>query len=508
MSTQVDTFGRPAIPTPVTGWRRLFGDWLLVGSATTVCHALGAVTALLLRMFLSPAQMGVWQALKLFLSYGNYANLGISKGAAREFNVALGHGHTDSARHGLNLAFAVNTISSLVYATVLLTVAAWIALDTGGRQGTTWAIGLAVVAALAVLSRYVTFHVTILRNAQAFAATSQLSLLEAVATLAIAAPATWLWGLPGLYGGTLGVLLVSLVFVRRHRVADLHFAWEWPEIRRLVGIGGPILLAGALSSLLRSLDKLMLLSYLGDGAYQLGCYSAALLVSTQLFGLGNMLSMVAAPRYGEIFGRTGSRRQTAQLAAQTTDLHAAAIVLPAGWAMVVAGPLLAWLLPDYRAGLPALPWLATGVVALVVAMPANRYLVAVDQQRRALFAVAVATGAATLGNHVALQRGLGLEGVAAATAGAYALFFVVQVAASLWPVLGWPSRLRYLGMLALAVGPTLAVAWHFSLQDSPATVSPATVVGHAVIVTLVWVCCMAIGWQQGHWRAYMKRTEN
>ena len=55
---------------------------------------LGAVTSLLLRMLLSPAQMGIWQAVKLLLSYGNYANLGISKGAAREYTVALGHGDT------------------------------------------------------------------------------------------------------------------------------------------------------------------------------------------------------------------------------------------------------------------------------------------------------------------------------------------------------------------------------------------------------------------------------
>ena len=75
---------------PVSGWRRVFGDALRVGGATTVGHLLGAATSLLLRMFLDPAQMGLWQGLKLYLSYGNYANLGISKAAARELTLARG----------------------------------------------------------------------------------------------------------------------------------------------------------------------------------------------------------------------------------------------------------------------------------------------------------------------------------------------------------------------------------------------------------------------------------
>ena len=102
MATRTETLRPTPIAAPLSGWRRMLGDWLLVGSATAVCHVLGAATSLLLRMLLSPAQMGIWQALKLLLSYGNYANLGISKGAAREFNVALGSGQTAAARRASN----------------------------------------------------------------------------------------------------------------------------------------------------------------------------------------------------------------------------------------------------------------------------------------------------------------------------------------------------------------------------------------------------------------------
>jgi len=506
VSTRVETFRPTPMAAPISGWRRMFRDWLLVGSATTVCHLLGAVTSLLLRLLLSPAQVGIWQALKLLLGYGNYANLGISKGAAREFNVALGAGDTAAARQGLHLAFTVNTLSSLLYAAVLLGVGLWIAAGSGGVWAGPWAVGLAAVGVLAVLGRYVTFHVTILRTKQAFTTTSQLAILEAVLTLAVCGPAAWCWGLPGLYGGTLAVMLGSLLFVQYHAGAALRFAWHTAEIRRLIGIGAPILLAGATASLLRSLDKLMILAYLSDREFQLGCYSLALMVTAQLYGLGNMLATVTGPRYGETYGRSGDRRTVARLAARASELHAAAMSLPAAMAVLVAPPLLRWLLPDYQTGLPPLVWLVPGVVALALALPCSQYLVAVGRQRRALAAVLIATAAAALGNHLALQAGYGLIGVAVATAIGYTVYFVFVAAVSIWIELDGRQRLRYVAMLALALGPTVALAVFLQQSSPDANADWTTMLARIAAVTAVWGITVAVGWHHGGWREELNRN--
>ncbi|MBN2473489.1 MAG: lipopolysaccharide biosynthesis protein [Pirellulales bacterium] len=482
---------------PTSGWRRVFGDWATVGSATAVCHGLGAATSLLLRMLLSPAQMGIWQALKLFLGYGNYANLGISKGAAREYNIALGAGNADLARRGLNLAYAVNTLSSLGYAAVLLGAAFWIAASGADTWTGTWATGLMVIAGLAVLGRYVTFHVTILRTRQAFATTSRLAILEAALTLAVCVPGAWYGGLPGLYAGTMVVMLGSLLFVRRRAAVALHWAWDVAEVRRLIAIGAPILLAGAVATLFRSLDKLMILAYLSDREFQLGCYSLALMVTGQLFGLGNMLSTVTGPRYGEKYGETGDRRVVARLVARCGELHAAAMALPAALALVLAPPVLGRLLPDYQTGLPPLLWLVPGAVLSALALPASQYLVAVGRQRRALVGVLIATGVAAVGNHVALSGGYGLVGVAVATACGYAVYFVLIVGVSFWIELDAADRFRYVASLLLALGPTLATAvclersWPVAETDWRAT---AAKIG---VVTLVWVWSVALGWRRG-----------
>src|SRR5690606_5329029 len=113
------------------------------------------------------------------------------------------------------------------------------------------------------------------------------------------------FGLPGLYAAVALVMASTIWYLLRQPPVGLQWAWDGGEIRRMIGIGGPILLAGIASSLFRSLDKLMILGYLSEKEYQLGCYSLGLMVCTQVYGVANKLSGVMSPRYGEAFGRTG-----------------------------------------------------------------------------------------------------------------------------------------------------------------------------------------------------------
>ncbi len=442
-------------PTPVTGWRKLLADMATVSAATLACQAIGVVTSLLLRVALSPAQMGVWQGLKLLLGYANYANLGISKGAARELTIACGRGDPAAAERGLDLAFTFNTLTSLIYAGGLLATAGWTAFQSGANA---WSIGLAALALLVVLQRHLTFHVTVLRCRQAFALTAQLTLIEAVLTLALAGLAAWRWGLPGLYTGTSLVLLATLAVIRWQGVRPFRWAWDAPEIRRLVAIGGPILAGSVVTTLFQSLDKLMILGWSEDRAFTLGCYSTSLLVTGQVYGLANMLSIAMLPRYGEMFGRSGCRRQTARLAARFSEMLAATTTIAAIGALLIGAPLLARWLPDYRPGLAPLAYLMPGVVAWAMVLPLNQYLVAVGHERRALIPLVFAAALAAGGDYLALRAGYGLVGVAIATSLAYAGCYGLTLAISFWPQLAAADRRRYLCVHALALASVLAAA--------------------------------------------------
>ncbi|MBN2023646.1 MAG: lipopolysaccharide biosynthesis protein [Pirellulales bacterium] len=503
MSTQAldaTPLAPPRAVAPVTGWRRVLGDWLLVGRATVVCHALAAAMGLLARMLLGPARMGVWQTAMLVLNYGHAANLGIGDAAVREYAVARGRGNAARAHRDLHLAMVVNTITSFFTGGLVAASGVWIAWRSQDAEATAWAVGMVTAGALLVISRHVTFHTAILRGQQDFETTSRLAVLEGALTLLLAGSAAYMWGLTGLCLGTVVVTLVTLVYVVRHRGVTLRWAWDARRVGQLVVIGAPILLAGTVSTLFRSLDKLMILAYLDDADYQLGCYSVALMVTTQLFGVGNMLSLVMGPRLAEKFGASGRRGDVARLAARACELHAAALALPAALALVVGPPLLAWLLPDYRVGLAALAWLVPGTLALGVALPAAQYLVAVNRQRRALAAVVVATGAGALANHAALRAGFGLPGVAVATCASYGVYLVLLLGVSLWGELARGEKLRFVAMLGLAALPTLAAGlWLAPPADDPASSWPCVSLS-TIAVVAVWALSLAAAWRWGGWR--------
>ncbi len=501
----LDSRGLLGPSVPVGGWRRVAVDCLTVSGATVICHGLGAITSLLLKVLLDPAQMGVWQALKMLLSYSNYTNLGISKGAVRDYTIALGRGETTEARRGLDLAFTFNTVTSLIYAALLLGAAFWIGAGNASPTARPWAIGLAVMGGLAVLSRYVTFQVTILRAHKAFDLTARLSVLEAVLTVSVCGLATWAWGVYGLFFGTLVVLLGTFLYIQQYRTVDLRWAFDASQMGRLISVGGPILLAGTMVTVFRSLDKLMILGYMSDREFQLGCYSVALMVSGQIYGLGNMLSIVMNPRYGEKYGETGDRREVARLAAASSQLHAAAMALPAALSVILAVPLLAKVLPDYQTGLPALVWLAPATVTLVLSLPAGQYLVAVGRQMRALLAVLPAIAVAALGNHLALRGGFGLTGVAAATAVAYVAYTVLVVGISFWQELNRNQRGRHLLLTALVLLPTLAVSIVLERVAPGNQVGLSAILGKTLIVTSVWAVTIAASWFWGGWEHLWKR---
>jgi O-antigen/teichoic acid export membrane protein len=503
MNASAELLTTATLPAPVRGWRRLLVDWVYVSGATFICQAIGTVTSLLFRMVLSPAQMGVWQALKLLLANGNYANMGVSKGAARELTIAVGRGDIANAQHGLNLAFTVNTITSGLYGAGLIAAGVLLAWAQGQSITAPWSLGLIAVGVLSLLQRHVSFAVTLLRAKQDFVSTSQLSVLEGLLTLAVAVPAAWIGGLPGMYLGTLSVMLAALWFLNTHSTLHTRFAWDRREIRRLLGIGSPIMLAGLISTLFRTLDQWSIFAWLPDREHQLGCYSLALLVGAQLYGLGNMLSIVVGPRLGEHFGYMGCRRSVAELAARSSELQAAAIALPAAGAMVAAGPVLGALLPNYQSGLAPMFWLIPGTLALVLALVPGQYLVAVDRQNWALLATILVTILGAAANYATLQAGWGIVGVAVTTSLVYVVFLLLIVL-PLWRDLDAGARLRCLAMHCLALGPTLLAAaileWRFPTSDRMWHVVAMKV----ALVLAVWTLTLAAGWRFGDWRIALR----
>lgn len=502
-ATLVGSIAQRESSTGDRGWRSLIRDSSLVGGSTIAGQILGVATALLLRALLSPAQMGLWQAFKLVLSYAGFINLGVTKAAAREVTIARGRQQANEASRSRDLAFTFSIVTATAYAVALCGAATWVWLQGESNTSSLWAIGLGAMAAICLAQRFLTFHIVILRAERQFAAAARLAILEAVLTLTVCGLATWVWGLYGLLAGCLLVSLIGGWVARRMSDTQPGWAWNLRDVLPLIAVGLPIVLTGLVMTLFQSVDKLMVLAYLPDGAYQLGIYSTALLVTTQLSGVANILATTMAPRYGEMYGRWNCERRVATLAAGATELHAALSAIAAGFALVAGGPVLAWLLPDYAVGLPALRWLIPGSLALAVSLPATQYLVTTKRQNRGLLSACLALGVAALGNFIALQAGWGLLGVAAATCLSQTLFALVVIGVSFWSALSWSQRARYLFAVLGLVGPTLVAALFVALPAGADTNGEWTrVVVGLVAVLVTWAISCSVVWHTGRWQEH------
>jgi O-antigen/teichoic acid export membrane protein len=326
---------------------------------------------------------------------------------------------------------------------------------------------------------------------------------EAVLTLAVSAVAIWLWGVFGLLASAFIVLLGSLAFLQG-RVGRLSLAWDWPEVCRLIRIGSPLLAAGVASSLFRSLDKVMVLAYLEDGEFQLGCYSLALMLTTQLYGLANMLGAVMGPRYSELLGRTGSPPEVARLAARATEPLALALALPAALAIAAAPPILDWMLPKYRPGLEPLLWLVPGTLAVALALPASGYLVAVNRGRTVLAVLVASIIVSAVGNHFALTQGSGLSGVAIATSAGSVFYLALLVSVSIWPQLVGHEHWRYAFCIVVPIASVVALAgaMHGSVRMN--TTDPAMALGPTACVVAIWGALVLLAWRRGGWERHWR----
>jgi O-antigen/teichoic acid export membrane protein len=246
------------------------------------------------------------------------------------------------------------------------------------------------------------------------------------------------------------------------------------------------------------------------------------MASTQLFGLANMLAIVVGPRLARLFGQTGQRGDVAALAARTIELLAAMLVLPAAVVLVLAPAVVGWLLPQYRAGLPALLWLVPGTVLLGLTLPAAQCLVAVYRERAQLALVGLATLVAAAGTLVAVRCGWGLVGVSAAMTLANVIYFAAVVTLAIRGPLKGRAWRACLVRWALVGLPTLMTAMWIT-QTTPLGFGPFgfggtthyaavettwfVLVLRLLLIALIWLATIAAAWCWGGWSQILARGD-
>ncbi|MGB2599474.1 MAG: hypothetical protein WBC99_03430, partial [Candidatus Omnitrophota bacterium] len=239
--------------------KRILKDLFIYSSGNYISQALGMLGGFLLRVFLTPYYMGIWQGLNIIKTYASYTNLGVSRSAARE--IAYFRGKKDEAKSELlknvGFTFSVMMISLLGAGCIAFALIR----RTHINNYLFW--GMIAIGVIVVLERLESYIVTILRAKKKFFAESLVKVINSLVNLALILVIVRNFKLFGLYAAHILVFALSIAMLVSISRESFKLAMDGKELKHLVKIGVPLVLLGVMFVNLTNVDRIVILRMLG-----------------------------------------------------------------------------------------------------------------------------------------------------------------------------------------------------------------------------------------------------
>ena len=404
--------------------RKLVRDSLGFAISQYVVRALSTLRGLLAARLLGPAGYGDWNAIMLLMDYGTNAHSCTLAGLDQAVPARIVDGDEPRLsavkRAGL---FNMMLVSGLFAVSCLLYFG-----RTHGQMREAWGMGgVAVMLGCAALITLSYYHHTLLRSHGNMAAVSGWFMLQGTIGVLLGLGAIpWLgkWAL--LWGWLLGNLVATISVVWRGRAVVPLVPSPSRDSLALLAVGLPIFIYTTSNFVMRSLDRVIILKFLGTEA--LGLYGLAVMAMGFLLTLPDAIAFVLYPQLLKRFRAAGDD-PTAIRDQVHRAMRALSLIVPAlcALAYLAADDAISWLLPRFLDGVPALRILCFSAAGLSLANLGSVVQMSLGRQLRL---VPVAVGMTALGatlDLVAVYTGHGIRGVAWATFLTYAVNSTILV---------------------------------------------------------------------------------
>jgi O-antigen/teichoic acid export membrane protein len=416
---------------------------LLYGTSRGVTEGLTGARGLLLATLLGPEAFGAWAMFRLVMRYAPFAGLGIYGGLEREavqdeFSGAAG-AQQNPARTAVGFLLVI-----------FLPLAGLAVIASFLTPNPQLALGLRVTGAALVTEPLVLYSFLYLRARGSLRRFAALEVAQAVLHLSLAVVLALRWGLAGAFAGFVGASIGSLAVVARRVPARP--ALDTARLRRMLAIGFPLALTLFTTTMLATADRLVVAAY--GGTRLLGLYALAVSIA----GIGGTMAWVVRT---VIFPSVYRQAATEGAGLAIRD-HIRITLLPfarwfpplLGLGALLVGPVIMVFLPAYAEAVgPARIFIFTGATTGLAGLGVLGVVAADLQRRLPLWALCALIVNLVLSN-LALQSGLGLQGVAVgALAGQVVYGTAVVVLASAAAGMARPLLLilKALGPLFLCV---------------------------------------------------------
>ncbi len=405
--------------------RKFIRDSLGLAISQYLVRFLTTLRGLVAARMLGPGGYGAWNAIMLIVDYGTYAPAGTFSGLDQAVPARIVDG--DAAR--LDRLKRAGLLNVLVTTGVFTAAGLLYFARSTGQIANAWGFGGVVVALACVTLHAVSYyHLTLLRSHGNLTAVSLWFLLQGTFGVGLGLaliPTLNIWGL--LWGWFAGTLVATLSVLWQGRAVVPRIPILAQDSLTLLSIGFPMFIYTLSNFIMRSLDRVIILRFLGT--HSLGLYGLAVMAVGFLLTLPDAIAYVLYPQLVQRYREGGDAPAEIRDQVQRA-MRALSVLLPALCALAYMGAddAVDWLLPSFKDGVPALRILCFSAAGLSLSNLGSIVLMTLGRQR---LLVPVALGMTTLGvvlDLVAIRLGYGIRGVAWATFVTYAVNSAVLIA--------------------------------------------------------------------------------
>jgi O-antigen/teichoic acid export membrane protein len=380
-------------------------DILSYSASGIVSQALGLIAGFWVARLLGPSDFGVWNAVSLVLVYGAYLELGALSAMGRDLPFYHGQHDVEKAATLDGAARRVTIFGALV-ATLFVISFSFLPIHSSKM-----ALGLQAMAVVLILQQVYTYHRVVLRSHNDFKELSQQQVLLAMVSSGLAILFVVFGGLVGrLVAAILAQALIVLYAIHRNpwlAVPKFNLSDVWSVVR----VGLPILMSGFVLSLLATIDRLMVITFLGEK--QLGYFGLALLLTSVVSLIPATASQVLYPRITHQFGSSGKNVEALRAFVLSPPMILSTLLPVLIGSLYLSLPLvISVLLPAYVPGIAAARIVIVGIFFFGILGLTDYFLVTIGKLKQYAFFGCIALLLNIVLDYLFLQLGYGIEGIA------------------------------------------------------------------------------------------------
>ena len=328
---------------------------------------------------LGPLDFGVWNAVSLVLLYGAYLEFGILSAMGRDLPFYLGQGNIEKA-----VSIDGTARRATVYGAFLgvLFVFSFSYLPS---LSPTMALGLRAMAAVLILQQVYTYHRIVLRSNNKFGELSRQQALLAVLNSGLAVVLVVFFALEGRMIAAILAQAAIVLFALWKNPWQPVPKFEWHVFWSLMRVGIPIIVSGFIISLLITIDRLMVINFLGEK--QLGYFGLAILLTSVVSLIPAVANQVLYPRITFQFGNFGKNVESLRSFVLTPP-KVLSVLLPVliGMLYLSLPLIISVFLPAYSQGITAARIVIVGIYFYGILGLTDYFLVTIGKLKQyALF---------------------------------------------------------------------------------------------------------------------------